>query len=403
VNVLITSNEYPPYSHGGGLGTHTQLLAEGLSRVGHRVAVISVHHRRACEVKEGGLHLLLYDAREHQGLRISSTQFFASLAEQIATTAPAALDRIGFRPSVVHSQSRQLLDAAESLSRWFNCSLVGQAHISRRHMSRILGAEPDPEFDAGERRLCEIPQRVIFVSEALKTIMCRDFDVPRERARVVRNGVDIHAATARLTKLRRSELRRRFAPAGEKIVVFAGYLSTEKGLFALLNSAQLVLNSGLKVRYLLAGPLADQVRDEFDEIISSDARLASAVQWLGPLKHENAMKLIAAADIFVHPTLFDACSYVALEAMAHGTPVIASDVGGFPEIMEHDVTGHLIPMRNRVPPAIDMDALVERQIALLTDESQAEACAAACIRHVREHFSQDLMIQRTLDCYREVI
>jgi glycosyltransferase involved in cell wall biosynthesis len=90
---------------------------------------------------------------------------------------------------------------------------------------------------------------------------------------------------------------------------------------------------------------------------------------------------------------------VALEAQVHGTPVIASCVGGVGEIMQHGVTGVLIPPKNTAPPEIDTAAFTEAQISLLEDDCGCKVLGEQASKIAGERFSQSTMVSQTVDCY----
>lgn len=399
MNVLIASGEYPPYSHFGGLGTHTRLLAEGLVCAGHRVVVVSTHYRRTLTIQRESLHLVLYDAREFSEFRGTSAQFFERFTKAILATLPDHLESIGFRPDVVHSQAPHFLTALAELGDLYSCPIVATAHTSVRAIANALGRPVDPQQDEWDRSLCSVPDLLICVSKALKELFSSEYGARPERIRTVINGVDVAGARARLTRSRSGALRNRLAGSG-KIVVQAGHLNVHKGLFAMLDSARDVLAQGVKVRYLLAGPMAHECRDRFTDAVKSDLRLAASVRWLGVLKHESALKLMAIADALLFPTLFDACGYVALEAQVHGTPVIASSVGGVREVIEHGITGLLIPPLNTAPPQIDVNAFTEAQISLLQDDQKRRMLGEHASQLVSKRFSQSSMVHETVECYR---
>ena len=102
------------------------------------------------------------------------------------------------------------------------------------------------------------------------------------------------------------------------------------------------------------------------------------------------------AAVFVHPSWADSFPYAVLEAMAMGLPIVATDVGGVGEAIEHDVTGVL------VPPG-DTGALGEAIVSLLLHPARAAAVGVAARARVRQRFTCDRMVDQTVDVYREVL
>jgi glycosyltransferase involved in cell wall biosynthesis len=121
------------------------------------------------------------------------------------------------------------------------------------------------------------------------------------------------------------------------------------------------------------------------------------------LHHRNAMRLLALSDLLVAPSGFEACPYVALEAMSLGVPVIATAVGGFPELIEDGVSGFLAPVSGDEPPVVDTGTLARFQRELLTDETKRRAFARTSRDRAMQQFSLDLMLKGTISCYEEAI
>src|SRR4029079_2588953 len=100
---------------------------------------------------------------------------------------------------------------------------------------------------------------------------------------------------------------------------------------------------------------------------------------------EEVVPLLSIADLFLLPSAQESFGLAALEAMACEVPVIASEVGGLPEVIEHGVTGFLHPLD-------DEDGMVAIAVALLKDPARHRAVAQAACRRVREHFSVERVV-----------
>jgi glycosyltransferase involved in cell wall biosynthesis len=187
-------------------------------------------------------------------------------------------------------------------------------------------------------------------------------------ATVVANGVDVpHALPASL---------------GEDLL-FVGRMVPEKGVDLAIRVAR-----GAGRRLLLAGRIEDEAY--FQQVIASLVD-GERIRYLGHLKQADVWQVMATA----YATLFtprwpEPCSLAVLESMARGTPVIGFRSGGLPEQVVDGTTGFLVAEG-------DLDAGMEA-VARVADLRRGD-----CIKHVREHFSTRTMIDRYLQCYRQLL
>ena len=108
------------------------------------------------------------------------------------------------------------------------------------------------------------------------------------------------------------------------------------------------------------------------------------------------MPLLSVSDLFVLPSWQESFGLAALEAMACGVPVVASRVGGLPEVVEEGVSGFLCAPE-------DINGMAEASIALLTDPKLHEKFSKAGLRRVQRHFCSKLVVPQYEAYYQEVI
>jgi len=188
---------------------------------------------------------------------------------------------------------------------------------------------------------------------------------PAERVHVVPNGVPLH----------------RPATGARTHALYAGRLSPEKGIPTLLDAARLAP----KVPLVLAGdgPLATAVRNS----------AAGEVRYMGSLGAAGVADLLQDASFAIVPSrCHENLPFAAIESVAAGVPVVASRVGGLPEIVEHGVNGLL------VPPG-DPAALAEAMRALWSDPDRTARLGSAARRIAVERFSLTAQTDRLLDLY----
>jgi glycosyltransferase involved in cell wall biosynthesis len=127
------------------------------------------------------------------------------------------------------------------------------------------------------------------------------------------------------------------------------------------------------------------------------------------LSKEEIIALYSGAELFVCPSIYEPFGIINLEAMACGTPVVASAVGGIPEVVLHGETGLLVPVEQmKVAPfePVDMDKFA-RDLAsaineMMRDEPRRRKMAVAARRRVEEEFSWSAIAHRVVNLYREV-
>ena len=235
------------------------------------------------------------------------------------------------------------------------------------------------------RRWC---RAVVLVSEAARAQHAERGRLPAGRMQVVHNGVDVDAFAGG----RRDETRRALGlAAGQPALLTVSALREGKGLEVLLRAMPLLLRARPDARLLVAGEGTLRPRLEAQ---AADLGIARAVSWLG-LRRDVA-DLLAAADVFVLASRQDAFPTVLLEAMAAARPVVATSVGGIPEIVADGQTGLL------VEPG-DPEALAAAVGGLVADPRIASALGRAGAARARAHFSTARWTERLLRLYREVL
>jgi glycosyltransferase involved in cell wall biosynthesis len=193
-----------------------------------------------------------------------------------------------------------------------------------------------------------------------------------------------------------------FAPRGarhaEPTILFVGRLIERKGVRHLIRALGNV-RQRVAARLVLVGDGPERVPLEQ---CAREAGVATAVEFRGRVSDDDLRRAYANADVFVLPSVLDArqdtegLGVVLLEAMNYGVPVIASDIGGITDIVQHERTGLL------VKPG-DENALAEALIRILSNADLSRSLGAAAQRRVSEEFSWDSIVDRWEDVYRRAV
>ncbi len=218
-------------------------------------------------------------------------------------------------------------------------------------------------------------QCVLAVSESLQQVLKRL--LARTKIYLIPNGI---ALTEFASEARTNAST---AKAGEEIVrlLFVGAMGRLKGERDLLRAVQLLTTRYPRLRLTLLGHGAETIQD-----LIAEAELAPFIEYIGPVKLTERARFFQQADFFVLPSYAEGMPISIIEAMAAGLPVIATRIGGIPELIEEEQEGWLIE-------AGDIQALAER-IALLLDHPQLRFQAGANGQQKAQQFDLAQVIQQ---------
>jgi glycosyltransferase involved in cell wall biosynthesis len=230
-------------------------------------------------------------------------------------------------------------------------------------------------------------QSLITVSEALRSqLLAQGF--PANRVITVPNACQPMSVTPSQVAATRLALG---LDPGQPVTAFVGRLSPEKGPQYLLQAVPQVLAAQSAARFLIVGE--GPQRAEL-EALTRRLGLEGSVRFLG--YRDDVSVLFALSNVVVVPSLREAFGLVLLEAMAQARPVVATRVGGIPEVVEAGLTGLL------VPPA-DPTALAQAILDLLQNPEKAATMGRRGQAVVAEGFSPALMAQRVMNVYGRVL
>lgn len=233
------------------------------------------------------------------------------------------------------------------LSGWIGASLAsdwGVPHVTTFHTlaevktrARVGEGEPEPRSTT-ESQIASYVDKVIVSTAHERGALQRLYHAPEEKVCVVPAGVDL--ALFRPGDQRAA--RRRLGLDGHCTLLYVGRLEPIKGLEVLIHTLS-VLEAPRAVRLLVVG--GDEHNEEYGKLKSLAQQLAieDKVEFLGILDHKLLPLYYQAADICVVPSYYESFGLVALEAMACGTPVVASRVAGLQTIVRDNRSGYLVP------------------------------------------------------------
>lgn len=266
------------------------------------------------------------------------------------------------------------------------CALAlafGVPYVIHLHDGRLA------EFRLGAGALTRAWLRFMLRHAARVVVLTRHWhDLVREiepaaRISIIGNPVPVAA--------RPQPLRR---PA--RTVLFIAWLQKEKGVLDLLAAMPRVLSAVPQARFVVAGRgIAGSETPASLRALAAQLGVDGALQLPGWVDARGKQELMRSADLYVLPSYIEALPVALLEAMAAGVPVVATRVGGIPDVVEHGVHGLL------VEPG-DPEALARAIIALLTDDALRERLQLTAHRHVEARYSTRAVLAELETLYREL-
>ena len=242
-----------------------------------------------------------------------------------------------------------------------------------------------PRKRAVLRKILGLSQVIVVNSEAIRNFMIQEDGYSGEKIRVVRNGID--ADQFSLIRTNRSEVLPGLWPEDKVVTMVANMNFPEKGHADLIEAAKSICARIPQAKFVLVG---DGRERQGLEQRAKEAGLAGRVVFLG--RRTDVPQILKCSDLSVLPSWAEGLPNVVLESVAVGTPVVATRVGGIPEIIEDGVSGLLVPPR-------DPAALGSALIRLIEDPELAARMAARAHETLCERFSFSRVLQEFQSLY----
>ncbi|MGZ4520221.1 MAG: glycogen synthase [Mycobacteriaceae bacterium] len=251
-----------------------------------------------------------------------------------------------------------------------------------------------------ERTAVQHADAVIAVSEGMRRDVLDCYpSLDPARVHVVRNGIDTvnyHPGIGSAV------LERLGVDPTRPVVVFVGRITRQKGVGHLIAAAHL-LHPDAQLVLCAGAPDTPELAAETEQAVAELSAARSGVFWVHEmLPAEEIRELLAAAAVFVCPSVYEPLGIVNLEAMACGTAVVASDVGGIPEVVNHGRTGLLVHYDEQEPAAFRA-GLAAAINELVADPVRADTMGRAGRDRAVAEFSWATVAEQTMTVYNSVL
>lgn len=393
IGVSLLTREYPPSIYGGA-GVHVAQLVPQLR------ALTEVEVHCMGEPREGAFaHPEDHPAGANAALRVLGADL--SMVAAIGTG-------LGRPPAVVHSHTWYTNLAGHLAALFHDVAHVVTAHSLEPHRpwkAEQLGGGYALSSWA-ERTAYEGADAVIAVSEGMRAGVLDSYrDLDPDKVHVVRNGID----TDEFRPDRDTAALRRIGMDPDRpSVVFVGRITRQKGLIHLVRAAA-AIDPRAQVVLLAGAPDTPEIAAEFETAFAQLQHSRGNVVWVPEmLPREDVRQVLTHATVFACPSVYEPLGIVNLEAMACETAVVASAVGGIPEVVVDGETGLLVPYdpeRADDPAHIsEFEAtFAERVNELLADPERAHRFGVAGRQRCRSEFSWTTIAAQTVEVYRTAI
>ncbi|MBI3872065.1 MAG: N-acetyl-alpha-D-glucosaminyl L-malate synthase BshA [candidate division Zixibacteria bacterium] len=360
----------------GGSGILATELGAKLAERGHEIHFIS--HALPYRLERFGVPMYFHEVETPTYPLFKYPPYTLSLASKMIEVAQQFhLDILHAHYAIPHAIAAYL--AQQSLGPG------GPKTVCTLHGTDITLVGSDRSFFEITRFSIDAVDAVTTVSEYLKNKTISVFGTQRP-LEVIRNFVD----TSRFYPRPEGECRSRFAEPGERVVTHLSNFRPVKNVTGVIQMfAHLRRRMPAKLLLIGDGP---QTAEAF--ALAQSLGVAGDVKFLG--NREDVDQILCAADVFLLPSNFEAFGLAALEAMACGIPVVASRVGGVPELIEDCVNGFLIG-----PDEYKEGG--DRLYQILTDPATATRLRGAGLKSVRERFTAEAVVPLYEDVYRKIM
>jgi len=393
VEVCFVSPEYLPLS--GGTGSYVYYLSKELIKNGYTTSVVT-GYGESKDIKINNQQRAFF-------LKTFKAPIIRSFL--FAGTAFQKLKKINDKISVDITHINLPLVPSFAVPKNFGKTLITTVHSTWKGEAEAIRNEPYSRLNSNERfmvsfnrvlrffeeQTLERSNKLIAVSDFTRRELLKYYNVKEAKIRVIHNGVDIHKFAPPEDK---AKVKQELGFSNKEFnILSVGRLYARKGLFTLIKSVSIVAKKYRNVKLIISGKGQS---NEMKKLVDYAEKLGirSNILFTGYFPDAKLPKLYQAADIFAFSTFYENLPFAVLEALSSRLPVVTTNVGGIPEMIEDGKNGFLVPPANSA-------ALSDRIIYLIENPAAASEMANQARETVENRFDWRLIVKKVLKVYRE--
>ncbi len=378
--------EFPPRVVGG-IARHCEGLAKALVQQGHEVHLFTLDFPGSPDYEEMDGIKVYRAATElgHPNFLTWVLLFNHFLGKKMAEVSQS----VDF--DVMHVHDWLAAFAGISFKRYLQKPMVLTVHSTEVGRAQGLHSADSFSIDGIEWWATYEADKVIVCSQSMKSEICGHFNLPWDKVDVIPNAID---PTMYHTSADRGSVRQRYGVGwGEKLILCVGRLVPQKGIEYFIRAIPNIINRYPEAKFVLVGEGWSR------DFLESEARATAhrrKIRFTGFVPDREVIDLMTSADVLVVPSVYEPFGIVALEGMATGVPVVASQVGGLSEVIEHNRTGIFVYPRS--PESITWG--IDR---VLSDPDHARWLTVNAKDKLHKAYSWEAVAMKTVEVYRKLV
>jgi glycosyltransferase involved in cell wall biosynthesis len=393
--VCFISPEYLPLS--GGTGAYVYYLSKELMKLGNSACIVT-EYNEGRDVKINEQHHIFF----LKALKVPVVKSFLFAA---ASSRKLSSLRGSFPVDITHVNLP--LVPSFAVPRGFGRTLISTVHSTWKGEAEAIRGEPYSRLNSNEKfmvsfnwflrifeeRMLERSNEIIAVSDFTRRELLQYYKVKEGKIHVIHNGVDVDKFQPASDK---RKLKEELGFSADDVAILSvGRLYARKGLFTLIESMPAVVRKFRNAKFIISGRGQS---NEMKKLVNHATQLGvkDNIIFTGYFPDSKLPKLYQTADVFAFSTFYENLPFAVLEALSSGLPVVTTNVGGIPEMIESGKNGFLVQPANA-------KELSDRVLYCLEHPVASSEMAFLARKTILERFDWRLIVQKVLKVYDEAL